>query len=252
MCLSSRRRWFRRGCVLPGRRRAARRRYQAARAGITLPTDPAPQQEAGDREGELQVRLTAQRILSARLRDDRPADQRSTLPAAPPFWEGMRLDLAGDTLIDFDLAGGHVADAVFDKATFHGDVRFDGATFTEHARFVGATFTKTPRLGGAVVVDPAAAHVWPDGWWLEVTPEGLGRLIREEADGAPAGDAWPERRAGGGPWLYTGQCGDSVRSRSGVTPDQRLRTGSLADSVPWIIWRQIAETRFHRAAQRAS
>ncbi|WP_433258503.1 pentapeptide repeat-containing protein [Streptosporangium sp. CA-135522] len=251
--------------------RAARRRYQAARAGFPLPAEPAPRQEAGDREGELQVRLTAQRILATRLRDDRPADQRST----PAFWEGMRLDLTGATLIDFDLIGGHVTEAVFIKATFTGDAwfrrvtftggaRFDGAaftgdawfdgaiftgtvwfdkatftgtarfhgaaftrgarfhkaaftgdawfdgvaftrtaqfdgaaftgtarfhavTFTGTARFRGATFTEGAGFGGAMVINPAKPHAWPDGWRVKMTPKG-GHLIREEADGVPAGE----------------------------------------------------------------
>ncbi|MEU6744434.1 pentapeptide repeat-containing protein [Streptosporangium sandarakinum] len=232
--------------------RAARRRYQAACAGVALPAEPAPQEKSGDREGELQVRLTAQRILAAHLRDDRPADQRPTLPAPPDFWEGMRLDLTGATLVDFDLTGGHVTEALFNKATFTGFTRFDAATFTKNAEFgkatftesvrftratftenawfvratftegagfirttftgnawfagatftegagfdeatftgnvwfAGATFTKAARLGGAVVNDPAADHAWPDGWRLETTPQGAGRLIRKEADGVPA------------------------------------------------------------------
>ncbi|MGV9327211.1 pentapeptide repeat-containing protein [Streptosporangium sandarakinum] len=233
---------------------AARRRYRAARAGISLPAEPAPQERAGDREGEVQVRLAAQRILAAHLRDEHPADQRSTLPAAPAFWEGMRLDLTGATLIDFDLTGGHVTEALFNKATFIGFTRFDAATFTKNAEFrkatftenvrftratftknawfvmatftegagfirttftgnawfagatftesagfdeatftgnawfAGATFTKAAGLGGAVVIDPAADHAWPDGWCVEVTPEGTGHLIREETDGVPAGE----------------------------------------------------------------
>ncbi|MEU6741365.1 pentapeptide repeat-containing protein [Streptosporangium sandarakinum] len=266
--------------------RAARRRYQAARAGIPLPAEPAPQQDDRDREGELQVRLTAQRILTVHLRDDRPADQRSTLPAAPTFWERMGLDLTGATLIDFHLTSGHITEAIFnkatfigftwfdrtvftevalfagatfaegvrftkatfnrnawfaeatfngdaefagatftgniwcDEATFNGDAQFTGATFTEDAwfaeatfnrnawfagtaftgdawldgvtftgdaRFDGATFTKGAELDGAVVVDPAAEHVWPDGWRLEMTPEGTGRLLREEADDSAQG-----------------------------------------------------------------
>ncbi|MER5326570.1 pentapeptide repeat-containing protein [Streptosporangium roseum] len=157
--------------------RAARRRYQAARAGVALPVEPVPQPESGDREGELQVRLTAQHILSLHLGDGRPADQRSTLPAAPAFWEGMRLDLTGATLIDFDLISGHITTAIFIKATFAGRAWFSGATFTETADF-----------DGAVVANPAKPHSWPDGWRVKVTPEGTGRLVQEEADGVPAGE----------------------------------------------------------------
>ncbi|WP_051866261.1 pentapeptide repeat-containing protein [Streptosporangium roseum] len=267
--------------------RAARRRYQAARAGVALPAEPAPRQESDDRKGELQVRLTAQRILVVHLRDERPADQRSTLPAAPAFWEGMGLDLTGATLTDFDLIDGHVTDALFERATFTGNTRFDGATFTGDAHFNGATFTEDAMFNGAtfteeamfsdvaftgyawfagatftgyawfeevtftedalferatftentvftqvtftedalferatftgnarfekvtftgtaqfdgttfiktalftrtVVVDPVAAHVWPDGWRLKTTPEGTGHLIREKAGSVPVGE----------------------------------------------------------------
>ncbi|MDP9868251.1 MULTISPECIES: pentapeptide repeat-containing protein [Streptosporangium] len=217
--------------------RAARRRHHALRAAArgrtTPPPGPTGAGTSQDAEGERQVRLTAQRILTDHLRDERPADQRSTLPAAPTFWERMRLDLTGATLIGFNLTGGHVTDAGFGGvtfigsalfggatftggtlfggatftgdtwfggATFTGDTWFSGATFTDDAGFGGATFTgdtmfdeatftKTPSLGEAVAVDPAAAHVWPDGWRLEVTPDGRGRLIREEAIGGPAEDA---------------------------------------------------------------
>ncbi|MFE3448729.1 pentapeptide repeat-containing protein [Nonomuraea sp. NPDC059194] len=165
------------------------------------------------------MRLTAQRILSIHLHDERPADQRSALPAALAFWEGMDLDLTGATLIDFNLAGGHVTDAILNKATFTGDARFNKvaftgiamfrraafsgeaffneatftedawfseATFTEDAWFNGATFTAAARFGEATFTKDAsfrgarmAAHVWPDGWRLETASEEDGRLIRE-------------------------------------------------------------------------
>ncbi|MFG1754662.1 pentapeptide repeat-containing protein [Streptosporangium sandarakinum] len=109
----------------------------------------------------------------------------------------MRLNLTGATLIDFDLASGHVTQANFDKATFIGEADFDEATFSEDANFDGAaftegvgfgaaTFTGDVGLGGAVVVNPAAQHVWPEGWRLETTPEGTAHLAREETDGGPA------------------------------------------------------------------
>ena len=73
------------------------------------PGEPAAETETrtdgiGDTwQQERQVRLTAQRILAEHLRDDRPKDQRSTDPPSPRFWPGIRLDLAGATLIDFNL-----------------------------------------------------------------------------------------------------------------------------------------------------
>ncbi|MGW0447164.1 pentapeptide repeat-containing protein [Streptosporangium sandarakinum] len=134
---------------------AARRRYQAARAGVALPAEPVLRQRSGDQEGELQVRLTAQRILATHLRDDRPPGQCSTLPTPPAFWEGMRLDLTGATLIDFSLVRGHVTDAVLDKATFHGAARFDNAVFHGPARFDKGTFHEDARFGEATFLGDA-------------------------------------------------------------------------------------------------
>ncbi len=69
---------------------------------------------------ERQVRLTAQRILAEHLRDDRAKDQHSTDPPGSRFWPDIRLDLAGATLIDFNLENGVMADADFIGATFSG------------------------------------------------------------------------------------------------------------------------------------
>ena len=90
---------------------------------------------------ERQVRLTAQRILAEHLRDDRAKDQQSTDPASSRFWNNIRLDLTGATLIDFNLINGVMADANFHRATFSGDASFGGATFSGAARFGGATFS---------------------------------------------------------------------------------------------------------------
>ena len=103
------------------------------------PGEPATETEAktdgiGDTwQQERQVRLTAQRILAEHLRDDRAKDKRSTDPPSPRFWPGIRLDLAGATLIDFDLQDGVMADANFSGATFSGDAWFGGATFSGDA-----------------------------------------------------------------------------------------------------------------------
>jgi hypothetical protein len=128
----------------PGQERAAalqaaRRRYRGARPGATAAV-PAPSGKADDREGELQVRLTAQRILAAHVRDDRTADQHPMPPAAPALWEDMRLDLTGAALVDFDLTDGRVAAAGFERARFYGPARFHRTTFCGEAAFNGATF----------------------------------------------------------------------------------------------------------------
>ena len=126
------------------------------------PTAPAGKPEPGaanDREGERdteseartdgiddawqqerQVRLTAQRILGDHLRDDRPKDRRSTDPPGLRFWPDIRLDLAGATLIDFNLENGVMAAANFRGATFNGRAWFREATFSDRAGFVEATF----------------------------------------------------------------------------------------------------------------
>ena len=88
---------------------------------------------------ESQVRLTAQRILSDHLRQE---DTGQSLAETAPshLWHGIRLDLTGATLIDFNLAGCLIGNARFDAATFSGDARFDAATFSGDARFGVATF----------------------------------------------------------------------------------------------------------------
>ena len=133
-------------------------------------SEPEATEDAGERDAEAeartdgiggtwqqerQVRLTAQRILAEHLRDDRAEDKRSTDPPNQRLWPGIRLDLAGATLIDFDLENGVMADASFDGATFTGDARFRGATFTGDALFGGATFSGEAQFGGATFSDDA-------------------------------------------------------------------------------------------------
>ena len=104
---------------------------------------------------ERQVRLAAQRILTEHLRDDRTKAQRSTDPPSSRFWDNIRLDLTGATLIDFNLVSGAMADASFDRAAFSGDASFDGATFSGAARFGGAAFGGDAWFGGAIFTTAA-------------------------------------------------------------------------------------------------
>ncbi|MFI6325085.1 pentapeptide repeat-containing protein [Nonomuraea sp. NPDC050556] len=118
----------------------------AVDSGVSAPV-------ARDPHEERQVRLTAQRVLTAHLRyEDPPAHrwwQPSTADPNARHWTDVRLDLTGATLLDFDLNRCRVGDAGFDKATFSGDAVFDGATFTGHARFDKATFTGDAWFGEA-------------------------------------------------------------------------------------------------------
>jgi len=109
----------------------------------------------GTWQQERQVRLTAQRILAEHLRDDRARDQGSTDPPGSRFWPGIRLNLDGATLMDFNLENAVMADANFGGATFTGDAGFGGATFTGDARFGGATFTGDARFDGATFTGDA-------------------------------------------------------------------------------------------------
>jgi len=92
------------------------------------------------RQQEIQVRLTAQRILSGHLRQE-GARQPPAEIALSRLWRDISLDLTGATLIDFNLVGCFIGDARFDTAIFSGDAAFDAATFGGDARFGGATFS---------------------------------------------------------------------------------------------------------------
>lgn len=100
------------------------------------------------RRQELQVRLTAQRLLTSHTIDTRPKHERNTTPANTRFWEGMNIDLSHATLnltwshfTDLNFRNFHVAHADFSNATFLGNVSFLDATFTDDASFDNATFT---------------------------------------------------------------------------------------------------------------
>ncbi|WP_372670661.1 hypothetical protein [Amycolatopsis kentuckyensis] len=78
------------------------------------------------------VRQAVGEVLAAHLRPDAP-DHR--------FWPDLDLDLAGASLLGFDLSGCRVRSAGFHSATFVGPARFAAATFTDAAGFASATFT---------------------------------------------------------------------------------------------------------------
>jgi len=101
-------------------------------------------------EQEKQVRLTAQRILTRHLGDDRAEDQRFTDSPDPRFWQDIRLDLTGAALIDFNLVDAVITGASFRRAAFSGDASFSGATFSGNAQFGGATFGRDASFSGAI------------------------------------------------------------------------------------------------------
>ena len=105
------------------------------------------------RQEELQVRLTAQHILTRHLtrQGDLSVDQAEVFIARTDhtFWPGCSLNLTNAYLADFNLRHGHLADAIFASATFTGYAAFDRARFTEGAEFSEATFNGVARFRNA-------------------------------------------------------------------------------------------------------
>ncbi|MCA2225139.1 pentapeptide repeat-containing protein [Nonomuraea aurantiaca] len=110
----------------------------------TRPPAAGTASEAGPQPGEhhprqeLQVRLTAQRILTEHLHDLREGQR--TTPANPSFWAGMQVDLTGAVLVDFDFGGCHSGRAIFDEVRFAGGANFAYAEFDTDAFFKKARF----------------------------------------------------------------------------------------------------------------
>ncbi|MGJ6969225.1 pentapeptide repeat-containing protein [Streptosporangium sp. G11] len=140
----------------PGNRhdkiRAAQR---ATHRGGTARSSAAP--GGRDSQEEQQVRITAHRILTDHLRYVKTPPpgrwpKRRCRQASNPnarFWPGIRLDLTGATLLDFDFTDCCAASALFGRATFTGSAVFSGAAFTGSAWFDGATFTGSAWFNGA-------------------------------------------------------------------------------------------------------
>ncbi|MFE2754015.1 pentapeptide repeat-containing protein [Actinosynnema sp. NPDC059335] len=142
------------------------------RMPYTTPNDP-PAEDADEpthtryeeRVQEREVRLTAQRILTAHLRPGNDPDH-----PADTFWPDTDLDLTGATLINLDFRYCRPRHAQFSGARFTGDIRFGGARFVGFAVFNGATFAGATWFGGTMFdVDAVftkarfTGPVWFDG-----------------------------------------------------------------------------------------
>ncbi|MEU7864205.1 pentapeptide repeat-containing protein [Nonomuraea sp. NPDC049141] len=183
---------------------------RATIGGVSAPAGRDPHEER-------QVRLTAQRILTAHLRyQDPPARRRWQPHSADPnarHWAGIRLDLTGATLLDFDLSRCRVGDAAFGRAAFAGDAGFEGAafaggagfegatfaggagfegaTFTGDAEFRGATFTRAARFGWAAFAGDAGfegATFAGGAWFTGVAFTGYARFDSATFSGAAGFD----------------------------------------------------------------
>ena len=119
-------------------------------AGTPSGTTTTGTASARDPRQELQVRLTAQRILTkhlhaAHLRPRRgiALDDDFDEPAPDPalqFWPRTDLDLTGATLVGWKFSGCAARDAYFAEATFTGEAKFSEASFTGDATFKEAVF----------------------------------------------------------------------------------------------------------------
>ncbi|WP_216651542.1 pentapeptide repeat-containing protein [Actinomadura litoris] len=158
------------------RARRSAARYRAARQGRPEPAQPLP---GPDPHEELQVRLTAQRLLHTHLQPD-----------AAVHWGEISLDLTGATLTNFTLTGCRLntadfssttftrnawfnqatftGNAVFSEAIFTGNAWFNKATFTGNAVFSKATFTGNARFNQATFTG--------DAWFSEATFTGDARF----------------------------------------------------------------------------
>ena len=128
--------------------------------------DPEPEQQPGRRQ-ELQVRLTAQRLIEKHLWVGYEPDA----PEPPTYWRGpagerMNLDLEGAVLVGFSLAScrleaidltrAHLlGSTLLHGAQFYGDARLAEVQFHDIASLGGAQFHETLDLQGAQFYGPA-------------------------------------------------------------------------------------------------
>ncbi|HKO20824.1 MAG TPA: pentapeptide repeat-containing protein [Acidobacteriaceae bacterium] len=114
------------------------------RMPFSLPPYDEPDQNAEeqvlldylDRVQEREVRLTAQRLLTAHLRVSQDKNK-----SEATFWDDIVIDLTGATLIDFNLSRCHVRQASFRRAIFKGPAFFNSITFIETIGFGRAIFS---------------------------------------------------------------------------------------------------------------
>ena len=156
-------------------------------AYLRMPYTPPDDQALGEdahtrheeRRQELQVRLTAQRILSAHLKPE----------TAEVFWDDIDLDLTEAHLHQFDLTACHIRSAQFGRAMFAGYAGFGGAEFAGDAWFGRAEFAGDAWFGGAEFAGDAgfyeAKFAWTAGFYEAKFAGDAGFRGAEFA-----GDAW--------------------------------------------------------------
>ncbi|MEU4444397.1 pentapeptide repeat-containing protein [Actinosynnema sp. NPDC050801] len=130
-------------------------------------SDRAARDENREQIQEREVRLTAQRILTAHLNPSNGIDY-----STRTFWKDIDLDLTGAVLIDWHMSGCLVRKATFRRTTFIGDARFAKVHFTGNVRFNEATFTGDAQFNEATFVGDARftkATIIKNAWFSGAT-----------------------------------------------------------------------------------
>ncbi|MFE0028596.1 pentapeptide repeat-containing protein [Amycolatopsis sp. NPDC059021] len=156
-------------------------------AYLRMPFQHDPEDE--ENRQELQVRRTAERVLTLHLRPGKDGEN-------PAYWPDVDLDLVGATLTNFTFTHCRVRSAVFYGATFVGTTSFRGTSYVSKAdfkntvfdglvdfrsvdfgaaggSFAGARFenevdfgekTEARLTGAATRTDHGLRRKWPRGW----------------------------------------------------------------------------------------
>jgi hypothetical protein len=181
-------------------------------AYLRMPFDPSPVGRAAVKEArmqELEVRLTAQTLLTSHLR---PFDDDGQ-PVAT-YWPDIDLKLSNATLVKFSLTHAVVRSAAFQGARFIGPTTLRGATFRMNADFRGTRFsgmadfrrvvfegsgavfreaafegnvnfgvhTDAVLTGAFVSIDGDVRRKWPDGWTEKDVPDKPGWAVLTRSD----------------------------------------------------------------------
>ncbi|WP_187398846.1 pentapeptide repeat-containing protein [Micromonospora sp. WP24] len=121
------------------------------------PGSASPITSTRDPAQELQVRLTAQRLLAKHLFAPEGVSGEDAQKLSPTldetFWPGIVLDLTRATLIDFSLHRASIRSASFVEATFTGLAMFDGVTFTSNVLFTEGKFPDNAWFRNATFAD---------------------------------------------------------------------------------------------------
>jgi uncharacterized protein YjbI with pentapeptide repeats len=170
--------------------------FAAGRSSETGPIDMNDQNRQ-----EVQVRLTAQRIITRHLERRNPSE-------AQQIWPGLYLDLRGATLynlnfsskiINADFDGAKFINAqAFDNSIFTAGGRFHGTHFSEHAsfrnvifkghsNFIGTVFLKGVRFDETTFAGQAAfsgARIVEEAIFRETNFDGPCEFWKTELEGA--------------------------------------------------------------------